>query len=243
MLRNLIIIAFVLSSFNHCQAQTKPVSSSSHKEGKNVSQAQLSSPDPDAYFKIEPLSDEVMGRMLGKSYPKDCPIPRSELRYLTVLHVGAQGETLHGELVCNKLIAGKLLRIFRKLYEAGYKIERMQLIDDYDANDEKSMTANNTSCFCFRQVTGSKTISLHGRGLAIDINPLYNPCVRTVGGKQRVEPAAGKPYISNRAGRSDIPLKIDANDLAYRLFIAEGFQWGGNWKSLKDYQHFEYPVK
>ena len=32
---------------------------------------------------------------------------------------------------------------------------------------------------------------------------------------------------------------IDRNDLCYRLFVKHGFTWGGSWRSLKDYQHFE----
>ena len=38
-------------------------------------------------------------------------------------------------------------------------------------------------------------------------------------------------------------MKIDSNDLACKLFKAEGFDWGGDWRSRKDYQHFEYNSK
>ena len=34
-------------------------------------------------------------------------------------------------------------------------------------------------------------------------------------------------------------IKIDENDLCYKLFIEHGFTWGGNWNSSKDYQHFQ----
>lgn len=33
--------------------------------------------------------------------------------------------------------------------------------------------------------------------------------------------------------------KIDVNDACYRVFGAHGFSWSGNWRSAKDYQHFE----
>ena len=39
----------------------------------------------------------------------------------------------------------------------------------------------------------------------------------------------------------NFPHKIDHDDLAYKLFIAEGFEWGGDWEGRKDYQHFEMP--
>ncbi|WP_336246075.1 MULTISPECIES: M15 family metallopeptidase [Anaerovoracaceae] len=32
---------------------------------------------------------------------------------------------------------------------------------------------------------------------------------------------------------------IHKNDFIYKLFKKHGFTWGGDWKALKDYQHFE----
>jgi len=183
------------------------------------------------------LPDSIFLRMQGRSYPADCPVARKDLRYLQVLHWDAEGESRQGELVCNKAIAQDLLDIFKQLYEAKYPIASMRLIDDFDASDEYSMAANNTSCFNFRYITGTKTVSKHGRGMAIDINPLYNPYVRLR--DNHVEPSAGKPYAKRRAERTDIPMKIDRTDLCYRLFVKHGFKWGGNWKHTKDYQHFE----
>ena len=104
------------------------------------------------------------------------------------------------------------------------------------------MTANNTTCFNYRVVKGSSKLSAHARGVAIDINPLYNPYVKK--GKQGtvIQPKGGKKYAYHRDRRRDIPYKIDRNDLAYKLFTAQGFTWGGNWNSLKDFQHFEYNI-
>ena len=53
-------------------------------------------------FTIDTISDQVFARMWKKSYKADCTVPRSELRYLRVLHVDAQGRTHEGEIVCNK---------------------------------------------------------------------------------------------------------------------------------------------
>lgn len=190
-------------------------------------------------FKVLPISDEVFARMQGKSYKKNCTVPRSTLRYLHVLHRNKEGKTQLGELVCNQAIAQDLVSIFRKLYEASYKIERMVLIDEYGADDERSMAANNTSCFNFRAVSGTAKLSKHAQGLAIDINPLYNPYIHLSNGK--VEPANGKPYVTNRTlGRKDVPVPfINKEDLCYRLFVQHGFRWGGAWRTVKDYQHFE----
>ena len=188
-------------------------------------------------FSVDTLSNAVFARMQGKSYPTECSIDRKDLRYLQVLHYDAEGRVKKGELICNKMIADDLLDIFQKLYEAHYPIEQITLIDNYDADDERSMTANNTSCFCYRQITGSKRLSKHSRGMAIDINPLQNPCVQTrKDGSMLVEPLAGRRYVNRNR---KYPYKITKGDLCYRLFIEHGFSWGGNWRSKKDYQHFE----
>ena len=113
----------------------------------------------------------------------------------------------------------------------------MQLIDDYDGDDERSMQANNTSCFNFRAIAGSTKLSKHSKGLAIDINPLYNPCVKQrKDGRTLVQPSTGRKY-ANRNKRW--PYMIVKDDLCYRLFIEHGFKWGGSWRTTKDYQHFE----
>lgn len=191
----------------------------------------------DSDFMSVPIPDDVFSRMRGKSFKDDCTVGRDELRYLTVLICDGEGITARGEMVCNREIAGDLLEIFHDLYDAGYRIERMELIDNFDADDVRSMEANNSSCFNFRRIAGRKKLSKHARGLAVDLNPLYNPWVRRkTEGSLNVSPESGRPY----ADRSrDFRYKIDKSDLAYRLFIAHGFQWGGSWNSSKDYQHFE----
>lgn len=189
-------------------------------------------------FSIDTISDAVFQRMLGRSFPADCTVKRQELRHLHVLHRNAQDSICQGELVCHKRIAHDLIDIFQQLFQAHYPIERIRLIDDYDANDECSMTDNNSSCFCFRSVAGTRKLSKHAQGLAIDINTLYNPCVRWRNGRQTVEPAAGEPYADRT---KSFPYKIEAGDLLHTLFLQHGFTWGGSWQSLKDYQHFEKP--
>ncbi len=181
---------------------------------------------------------EIFSRIKGKSYKDDCTVPLSDLRYLHVLHMGFDGETHEGELICNKYIAEDLLVIFEELYEAGYEIEKIKLVDEYDADDEASMADNNSSAFNFRFISHTTKISKHGYGLAVDINTLYNPYVKTVDGNLSIEPANAAEYVDRT---KDFPHKIDENDLAYKLFTEHGFEWGGSWTKSKDYQHFEMP--
>ena len=183
-------------------------------------------------------NSEIFARIKGKSYKDNCTVPVSDLRYLHVLHIGFDGESHEGEIICNKYIADDLLEIFQSLYEAKYPIEKIRLVDEYDADDERSMADNNSSSFNFRFISHTTKISKHGYGLAMDINTLYNPYVKTVNGQLSIEPANAADYV-DRA--KDFPYKIDENDLAYKLFIEHGFEWGGAWKNSKDYQHFEVP--
>lgn len=205
--------------------------------GEQVSFESVKSYGISKCFTSEKISDAIFKRMWKKSFKEDCTIPRADLRYVKVLHYTLGGKIQLGELVCNKAIARDLVQIFHALFDAKYPIERMVLVDNYDAQDEPSMTANNTSCFNFRFITGTKKLSNHSQGRAIDINTLYNPYVKVrKDGTIYVEPAAGRPY----ADRSkEFNYKIDRNDLCYKLFKKHGFEWGGDWTSVKDYQHFE----
>ena len=191
----------------------------------------------DSTFLATAIPDSVWTRMQGKTYHQNAYIQRSDLRYLRLHYVDFEGEERVGEMVCNRAIADDLLDIFRQLFEARYPIERIQLPDDFDADDERQMRANNTSCFCFRVIKGSSKLSAHAQGLAVDLNPLYNPCVKTRrDGTLFIQPSTAAPYVDRSRCFAH---KIDRQDLAYRLFIQHGFSWGGAWRSSKDYQHFE----
>lgn len=201
--------------------------------------AQTLSEKDSLMFVQEEISDSIFARIDGKSFKKGCTTPRENLRYLRVLHYNKEGERLEGELVCHKSIADDLLVIFRELYKARYPIERMVLVDEYDADDEASMRANNSSAFNFRFISGTRSLSRHSQGMAIDINPLYNPYVRQRGGRIVVEPSTARSYADRT---KDFPYKIVKGDLCYRLFRKYGFTWGGDWKNSKDYQHFEKKI-
>lgn len=203
-------------------------------------------PHPNRYtfaegFFYEPITDEVKERIMGISYPAEgsTEITLEELAYLNVLYNDFEGSIQTGELICNQYIALDLLEIFEELYRNGYQFEEISLIDKYGGDDTLSMEHNNTSCFNYRIVDGTNHLSKHAYGLAIDINPFYNPYVvynKDGSGETYISPQGSEAY----ADRSkDFPYKIDENDLCYKLFMEHGFTWGGNWNSSKDYQHFQ----
>ena len=164
-------------------------------------------------FFITQINDEIFARIKGKSFKDNCTLPREDLRYLHVLHKDLQGNT-------------------------HYPIEKIRLVDEYDADNELSMRDNNSSCFNFRFISHTTRVSKYGLGLAMDVNTLYNPYTKVVDGKRILEPATAEAYLDRT---KNFPYKIDENDLCYRLFIEHGFEWGGSWNNRKDYQHFEIP--
>ena len=190
-------------------------------------------------FYYEPLGEEVIDYITGVSYPKEgaAEISYEDLNYVHVLHYDFNGEVAQGELICNQAIAQDLVEIFYELYVAEYQIEKITLIEAYDGDDNASMEDNNTSCFNYRAVTGQSSLSKHALGLAIDINPFYNPYIRYTQENGRIVlPEGSEPYTDRSL---DFPYKIDSQDLCLRLFLEHGFIWGGDWNSMKDYQHFQ----
>lgn len=230
--------------------------------GENITEASSSSPDRIVYkegFYYEPLNEDIKTRITGISYPvseseasamkipvfntlEDDAVPAisyEDLSYLFVLYYDFNGEVQSGELICNKGIANDLAEIFYELYMNEYQIEKIRLVDEYDADDTASITDNNTSCFNYRVVDGTTTLSKHALGCAIDINPFYNPYVvynKDGSGETYISPPGSEIYVDRS---KDFPYKIDENDLCYKLFKAHGFTWGGDWNSCKDYQHFQ----
>lgn len=189
----------------------------------------------DGFF-YEPLTPEIIDHIKDVSYHDNDRITYEDLYYLGVLYCDFDGQTQSGELICNRLIAQDLLEIFKALYDASYQIEKIRLIDEYQADDDASCADNNTSCFNYRVVAGSDTLSKHALGMAVDINPFYNPYITYPDGKERISPAGSEAYADRQSGLAHMILK---DDLCYRLFIEHGFTWGGEWKSIKDYQHFQ----
>lgn len=221
----LVLIGMMVCTISSISSQT--ISPSSTQSANDISR----------HFSISLIPDSIQRLIKGKSYKADCTIPMNDLRYIRCLHITAEGQTKEGEMIVNKKIARQVKEILYQLYINRYPIESIQLIDHWNADDEQSMRANNSSAFNFRYISHTKKVSKHGHGMAVDINPLYNPYhKRLKNGKEVVEPATAKPYLNRKKA---FKYKIEADDLCCRLFKKYGFSWGGNWKTMKDYQHFE----
>nr|GID90073.1 hypothetical protein Ade03nite_89970 [Actinoplanes derwentensis] len=174
--------------------------------------------------------------MTGVSWHRGCPVPISDLRRVKLTHWGFDGVRHRGELIVHQKVARSVVDAFRVLYSTRFPVRTMLPVDRFGGDDDASMAADNTSAFNCRPKTGSTSgFSVHSYGKAIDINTLENPYVKgTV-----VQPPAGKTF-TNRANVR--PGMIKHGDRVWRAFTTRGFTWGGDWTSLKDYQHFEAPI-
>lgn len=188
-------------------------------------------------FNAFPVEGEIFARINGVSYRENTHITPKELVYIKLMHYGTDGKEHTGELIVNRLIEPKIRDIFSVLHSNKYVIEKMRLVDCYGADDVLSMADNNSSAFNYRVIADTDILSRHALGLAVDINPLYNPYITYIGGKEKCSPIEGLPYCDRT---KDFTMKIDHDNLCYRLFTAHGFTWGGDWTDSKDYQHFEY---
>lgn len=181
-------------------------------------------------WSVRPIDGALAARMTPSSWRAGCPVPLSSLRYVRVSHMGMDGAERTGELVLHADAANYAVMAFKIMWDEGFRIERMRLVDDYGGNDDASMAANNTSAFNCRRVAGTSTWSQHSYGRAIDINPVQNPYVSG----STVSPPAGSAYLNRGSVR---PGMIVSGGPAHTAFRRIGWGWGGDWSSSKDYQH------
>ncbi|HET7474857.1 MAG TPA: M15 family metallopeptidase [Dermatophilaceae bacterium] len=179
---------------------------------------------------VQPIDDALAVRMTPTSYRAGCPTPLRDLRYLRLSYVDFAGQVHRGELVVSARVAADVVGVFHRLFDAGYPIRSMRLVDDFDGSDDASMAADNTSAFNCRPATGGGGWSQHSYGEAVDVNPRENPYVRGA----TVLPPLGRSYT----GRPRRPGVIHEGDVVTRAFGALNWGWGGRWTGVKDYQHF-----
>jgi poly-gamma-glutamate synthesis protein (capsule biosynthesis protein) len=174
------------------------------------------------------------------SYRPGCPVPLRELRYLRLRFVGFDGRAHLGELVVRKRFATDVGAVFERLYDARWPIRRMRLVDDYAGVDERSMAADNTAGFNCRRIAGGAVWSRHAYGEAIDVNPAENPYLTA----SAVHPRSASRFVLiDRSLGARVPTgSIRADDVVVRAFASIGWEWGGAWTGLKDYQHFAAPA-
>jgi D-alanyl-D-alanine carboxypeptidase len=176
----------------------------------------------------------VTAVQLGPSWHPGCPIEPSQLRQVEVTYLGFDGQTHGGDLIVNQDLAAEVVAIFEQLLQLRYPIDKIRTAENYpNADDELSMEDNNTSAYNCRDIPGTGRWSQHAFGRAIDVNPLLNPEIDQAGA---IQPRTAAPYLDRN--RTD-PGVLHAGDAAVRVLTDRGWRWGGDWRTPKDYQHFE----
>lgn len=166
------------------------------------------------------------------SWHSGCPVTPSDLRLITMTYRGFDHHVHTGRLVVNAAVTGKMIVVFRKLFEMRYPIRRIVPVDVYHGSDFASIQADNTSSFNCRDATGSSSWSEHAYGLAVDLDPCENPYVYANG------------YEAHKRCRKFVdrslqdPGIIHAGDPVVLAFASVGWGWGGIWSGDRDYQHF-----
>lgn len=187
--------------------------------------------------KIFQIDEKIQAKM-GHSWKENNPVLIKDLRYVTLRHFGFDGCAHDGALVVHKDVAEEVVEIFEELFEARYPVEKMLLIDAYEAEDDLSCDDNNSSAFCSRTVTGDPSrFSKHSYGKAIDLNPLINPYYNPMY-REKEEVIGGEFLDRDQAIRG----MIREGDACYQAFIKRGWRWGGEAfvdRNVLDYHHFE----
>lgn len=177
---------------------------------------------------IEPLQGEPLAR---STWNPSCPVEADELRYLTMTFWGFDERPHLGEMIVHADVADDIVDVFGRLYDSRYPIEEMRIVEPYELDLEPTGDGNNTTSFVCRVVTGGSTFSQHAYGLALDLNPFHNPYIR----RELVLPELASSYLD----RSEVrPGMVYDGGPAVEAFTSIGWGWGGQWNSLKDYQHF-----
>lgn len=187
---------------------------------------------------VKSINKYTKQRMIeGKSWRKSCPVPIKDLRYIRVKHRNFYRSEKMGEIIVHKDVADEVVEIFRELYNIKYPIRQMRLVSDFRGSDWQSIEADNTSAFNCRKATGSKKWSKHSYGKAIDINPIENPYISRSGHISHRASLIYKKRVHKKNTYADKAVLV-RGDEAIEIFKKNGWEWGGDWSGVKDYQHF-----
>jgi hypothetical protein len=199
-------------------------------------------PSPSAPPRREPfvgtvgrIDGTLRERLVGRNWHAGCPVAISDLRVVEVSYRNFRGEVRRGPLVVHEDVADDVVWVFRRLFRARFPIHRIDLPPRYrpPEPEDRFNRRNLSSSFNCRPATGSPgSLSHHSYGWAIDINPLQNPYVLPDGTVLR---EAVEPYVDRSRTRRGM---IHQGDVVVRSFARIGWEWGGDWHTLKDYMHF-----
>jgi D-alanyl-D-alanine carboxypeptidase/S-layer homology domain len=228
---------------------TKGISATSFAPGRRIRREQMASflarlvevlvdrgvlkrrPIPTYTSSVTAVPRQMRAAMSGASWHRGCPVSIDRLALLTVTHWDFNAEPRRGHLIVARSVADDLAGVFRRIYAARFQIEHIRPMHTYEGRELASLNDNNTSAFDCRKVTGGSSWSEHSYGTAVDINPRQNPYSKGA----ILLPANSRPWVARTPVRRGM---ISPAGPVTRAFKAIGWGWGGDYRSLKDYQHF-----
>jgi hypothetical protein len=151
----------------------------------------------------------------------------SQLELVDVYYISTDGKIHKGQVVTNRQIANDIKEIFSLMLDEGFVVEKAIPIVKYGWNDSLSMADNNSYSFCYRNISYSK----HATGMAIDINPRFNP-LRWKNIDRPNTPAGA--VLDTTVNGTLYPGHIVVNE-----FRRLGFRWGHTFTKYYDDHHFE----
>jgi len=178
------------------------------------------------------VADPAPGHVIVRStWLPGCPVGKDDLAWIRMTYWGFDKTRHSGEMLVNSAVADDVVEVFRRLYRATFPIESMGIARLEDLDAPPTGDGNGTGSFACRPIRGGTEYSQHAYGLAVDLNPFQNPYLSG----DVVLPELASAYLDREWIR---PGMITPDGPAVRAFASIGWQWGGDWSSLKDYQHF-----
>lgn len=150
-----------------------------------------------------------------------------QLELIDINYISTDNKLHQGQILTNKQLASDIQEIFESMLIQGFVIERAIPIVAYNWSDSLSMANNNTYSFCYRNVS----YSLHAKGMAIDINPRFNP----LRWKSKNLPNQPIGAILD----TTVNGTLHPNHPIVREFKKRGFRWGHYFSKYYDDHHFD----
>jgi hypothetical protein len=177
--------------------------------------------------RVERAPADVLAR---STWEPGCPVAADELSWVRLTFWGFDDQRHTGELLVNRSVAEDLVAVFRTLYRDRFPLEELRITTRQELDAAPTGDGNDTGAFVCRSSTGSTTtFSQHAYGLAIDVDPFQNPYTKG----DLVLPELASSYLDRADERPGM-----VTDEVVAAFARIGWEWGGDWQSLKDYQHF-----
>ena len=160
-----------------------------------------------------------------------CPVAASDLAWVRVAFWGFEGRRHTGELLVHRTVAADVVRVFGVLYRTRFPQEQLGIVRSWDPDAPSTGDGNGTGAFVCRPSTGATYFSQHAYGLAIDLNSFQNPYAKG----DVVLPELASSYLDRSRVRAGM---VTAEGPVVRAFARIGWEWGGAWRSSRDYMHF-----